>query len=93
MVELPVRLLNDICHRVASNLEEIDSADPTHELYLSQTYAFLEKMSPKLLASTLEDMVIVLINLVPGGAMSDKVQLSYLQLLYETTVALVHINE
>lgn len=27
MVELPVRLLNDICHRVAANLEEVDSTD------------------------------------------------------------------
>lgn len=28
MIELPVRLLNDICHRVASNLADIDAADP-----------------------------------------------------------------
>ena len=49
-------------------------------------------MTGKLLGSTLEDMILVLINVVPGGTMSEKVQLSYLQLLYEATISLVHIN-
>lgn len=93
MAELPVRLLNDICHRIAANLEELDCTDQSQEQYLSQTYFFLEQMTSKLLGSTLEDMILVLINLVPGGTMSEKVQLSYLQLLYESIFALVHINE
>lgn len=41
MIELPVRFLNDICHRVASNLADIDAADPNEENYLAQTYFFL----------------------------------------------------
>jgi len=53
MVELPVRLINDICHRVAANLEEVDCSDESQEQYLSQTYFFLEKMITKLLGSTL----------------------------------------
>lgn len=53
MAELPVRLLNDICHRVASNLSDIDPTDPTHDHYLAHTYFFLEKMTPRLLPSTL----------------------------------------
>lgn len=53
MIELPVKLLNDICHRVASNLSDIDAADPNEENYLAQTYFFLEKMTSKLLSSTL----------------------------------------
>jgi hypothetical protein len=65
--ELPVRLINDICHRVAANLTEIDAADTNQELYLAQTYFFLEKMAPKLLPSTLEDMLLSLINSVPAG--------------------------
>lgn len=92
MIELPVRLLNDICYKVASNLTDIDSSDPSQEQILSQTYFFLEKMSSKLLASTLEDMILILINSVPAGTMPEKVQLSYLQLLYEFTIALVHIS-
>lgn len=87
-----MRLLNDICHRVAANLEEVDCSDENQEQYLSQTYFFLEKMITKLLGSTLEDMILVLINNVPAGSMSEKVQLSYLQLLYESVIALVHIN-
>ena len=53
IIELPVRLVNDICYRVASNLTEIDTTDTNQEQYLAQTYFFLEKMSSKLLASTL----------------------------------------
>jgi hypothetical protein len=41
MAELPVRLLNDIVHRTASNLADIDATDPTEENYLAQTYFFL----------------------------------------------------
>ena len=50
-------------------------------------------MTSKLLASTLEDMILILINEIPAGTMHEKVQLSYLQLVYECTIALVHINE
>jgi hypothetical protein len=50
-------------------------------------------MSAKLLASTLEDMILVLVNAIPAGTMSEKVQISYLQLLYESTISLVHISE
>lgn len=92
MIELPVRLLNDICYKLAANLAEVDTSDPSQEQYLAQTYFFLEKMASKLLASTLEDMILILINSIPAGTMSEKVQLSYLQLLYEATIALVHIN-
>ena len=70
----------------------MDCSDENQEQYLSQTYFFLEKMITKLLGSTLEDMILVLINNVPAGSMSEKVQLSYLQLLYESVIALVHIN-
>lgn len=41
MAELPVRLLNDIVHRTASNMAEIDATDPNEENYLAQTYFFL----------------------------------------------------
>ena len=50
-------------------------------------------MASKLLASTLEDMIMILINSIPAGTMHEKVQLSYLQLIYESIIALVHINE
>ncbi len=50
-------------------------------------------MTGNLLASTLEDMALVLINNVPAGNLSEKVLLSYLQLLYETTLALTNISE
>lgn len=93
MIELPVRLLNDICYKMATNLAEVDSSDPTQEQYLAQTYFFLERMTSKLLASTLEDMILILINSIPAGTMPEKVQLSYLQLLYESIIALVHIDE
>jgi hypothetical protein len=53
MAELPVRLLNDICHRVAANLGDLDPTDPAHDHYLAHTYFFLEKMTPRLLPSTL----------------------------------------
>jgi hypothetical protein len=53
MIELPVRLLNDICYKFAANLSEMDSSDPSQEQFLAQTYFFLEKMTSKLLASTL----------------------------------------
>ena len=82
IIELPVRLVNDICYRLASNLAEIDTTDTNQEQYLAQTYFFLEKMSSKLLASTLEDMILVLVNAIPTGTMPEKVQLSYLQLIY-----------
>jgi hypothetical protein len=92
IIELPVRLINDICHRVAANLGEIDSSDQNQELYLCQTYFFLEKMTGKLLPSTLEDMILVLINSVPAGTQPERVQLSYLQLLYESILALANSN-
>lgn len=38
-------------------------------------------------------MILVLINAIPAGTMPEKVQLSYLQLIYESTITLVHINE
>lgn len=41
MIELPVRLLNDICYKMVTNLAEVDSSDPTQEQYLAQTYFFL----------------------------------------------------
>jgi hypothetical protein len=93
MIELPVRLLNDICHRVASNLADIDAADPNEENYLAQTYFFLEKMTGKLLPSTLEDLLSILIGSVPAGTQPERVQLSFLQLLYEATLALSQSNE
>jgi hypothetical protein len=93
MIELPVRLLNDICHRVASNLSDIDATDPSEENYLAQTYFFLEKMTPKLLPSTLEDLLLILIGSVPAGTQPERVQLSFLQLLYEATLALTQSNE
>jgi hypothetical protein len=93
MIELPVILLNDICHRVASNLSEIDATDPNEENYLAQTYSFLEKMTGRLLPSTLEDMLLILIGAVPSGTQPERVQLSFLQLLYEATLALSKSNE
>lgn len=90
---MPVRLINDICHRVAANLSEIDSSDQNQELYLCQTYFFLEKMTGKLLPSTLEDMILVLINSVPAGTQPERVLLSYLQLIYESILALANSNE
>lgn len=50
-------------------------------------------MTSKLLASTLQDMILILINSIPAGTMPEKVQLSYLQLLYECIIALVNISE
>lgn len=78
---------------MASNLSDIDTTDTNQEQYLAQTYFFLEKMSSKLLASTLEDLILILVNSIPAGTMPEKVQLSYLQLLYESTIALVHMSE
>lgn len=93
MLELPVRLLNDICHRVASTLADVDASDPREENYLAQTYFFLEKMLPKLLPSTGEDLLLTLIGAVPAGTQPERVQLSYLQLLYEAILALSQANE
>lgn len=93
MLELPVRLLNDICHRVASTLADVDASDPREENYLAQTYFFLEKMLPKLLPSTGEDLLLTLIGAVPAGTQPERVQLSYLQLLYEAVLALSQANE
>ena len=53
MAELPMQLLNDVCHKVASNLSHLDSSDPTLEHYLAQTYFFLDKMVGRLAAATL----------------------------------------
>lgn len=50
-------------------------------------------MISKLLASTLEDMILILINSTPAGTMPERVQLSYLQLLYESTMTLVNMSE
>lgn len=93
MAELPVRLLNDICHRVASNLSDMDPTDPTHDHYLAHTYFFLEKMTPRLLPSTLEDLLLALVPAMPPANQSERVQLSYLQLLYEALVALGQSDE
>lgn len=41
ILELPVRIVNDICYKVASNLVEIDTTDSSQEQYLAQTYFFL----------------------------------------------------
>lgn len=38
-------------------------------------------MVPKLGASTLEDILLVLVNAVPANTQPEKVQLSYVQLL------------
>lgn len=62
MLELPMQLLNDVCHRVASNLTRLDASDPTLEQYLAQTYFFLDKMTPRLSASTLEDILLTVVN-------------------------------
>jgi hypothetical protein len=50
-------------------------------------------MTTKLLPSTLEDMILVLINSVPAGTLPERVQLSYLQLLYESILALSNSSE
>lgn len=50
-------------------------------------------MTAKLLPSTLEDILSILISYVPAGTQPERVQLSYLQLLYETTLALSQSNE
>lgn len=41
IIELPVRLVNDICFKIASNLSETDATDPSQEQFLAQTYYFL----------------------------------------------------
>jgi len=41
MIELPVRFLNDICHKIVLNLADYDVTDPNQENYISQTYFFL----------------------------------------------------
>jgi hypothetical protein len=38
-------------------------------------------------------MILILLSSVPAGTMPEKVQLSFLQLLYEATIALVNISE
>ena len=92
MLELPMQLLNDVCHRVASNLTHLDSSDPTLEQYLAQTYFFLDKMTPRLAGATLEDIMLATVNSVPAGTQHEKVTLSYLQLLSDTTKALTEAN-
>jgi hypothetical protein len=50
-------------------------------------------MTNKLLPSTLEDLILMLVTAVPAGTQPERVQLSFLQLLYEATVSLTQSNE
>jgi len=52
--EFPLKLINDIGYRVCKHLNRIECTSEKEELYLAQTYFFLDKLAAKFSVSTLE---------------------------------------
>ena len=94
IAEFPFQQINDIGYRLVKHLNTVECTTENDELYLAQTYFFIEKLVHKFSGNTLEEMCKELISNIPTSAKTEsRVTFCYIQALHVVFEALVSMNE